>query len=104
MPSMPEPRSSHQAVVVEGRLYVIGGWAVDGGIRDGTWRDTMVSVDLRQPTLSWKSEPVPFLVRAMGLVALGKGIYVLGGLTPNGTTLRVHRYVCPTLKQSRCPE
>lgn len=92
MPSMPEPRSSHQAVVVDGTLYVVGGWALDGGTNDGTWRDTMLLADLGQPTLTWRSEKVPFQVRAMGVAALGKGIYVLGGLAPEGSTTRVHRY------------
>lgn len=92
MPSMPEPRSSHQAVVVDGTVYVVGGWALDGGMNDGTWRDTMLIADLSQPTLTWKSVKVPFQVRAMGVAALGKGIYVLGGLAPEGSTTRVHRY------------
>jgi N-acetylneuraminic acid mutarotase len=92
IPSMPEPRSSHQAVVVDGKLYVVGGWALDGGPNDGTWRDTMLIADLSQPTLTWQSTSVPFQVRAMGLVAQGHGIYVLGGLTPEGSTTLVRRY------------
>ena len=96
IPSMPEPRSSHQAAFVDGSLYVVGGWALDGGMNDGTWRDTMLVADLSQPTLTWKSVTVPFQVRAMGLVALRKGIYVLGGLAPDGSTARVHRYDIPS--------
>jgi N-acetylneuraminic acid mutarotase len=52
----------------------------------------MLIADLSQPTLTWKSVKVPFQVRAMGVAALGKGIYVLGGLAPEGSTTRVHRY------------
>ena len=30
LPSLPEPRSSHDAVVVENKLYVTGGWTLNG--------------------------------------------------------------------------
>ncbi|HWO08798.1 MAG TPA: kelch repeat-containing protein, partial [Polyangiaceae bacterium] len=103
MPSLPEPRSSHQAVVVDGRLYVLGGWALDGGLADASWRDTMLVADLSQPTLRWNSVKVPFQVRSMGLVALRQGVYVLGGLSPTGPTSRVYRYDIATRKWADGP-
>jgi N-acetylneuraminic acid mutarotase len=92
LPDLPEPRSSHYAVVVGSTLYVVGGWGLDGGMNDNEWRDTMLTADLNQPTFTWKSVKVPFQIRAQGLVAHGGKIYVLGGLAPEGSTDAVHRY------------
>ncbi len=92
LPSLPEPRSSHQAVVVGHTLYVVGGWGLEGGMNDNTWRDTMLTADLSQPTLTWNSIKMPFRVRAQGLVAHSGKLYVLGGLAPEGSTDAVHRY------------
>ena len=100
IPSLPEPRSSHQAVVVDGKLYVVGGWELVGGMNDNTWKSTMLVADLKQPTLTWQSVEVPFQVRAMAVTALGRGIYVLGGLSPEGGTDRVHRFDIATGKWS----
>lgn len=92
LPSLPEPRSSHQAVVVGSTLYVVGGWGLEGGMNDNVWRDTMLTADLSQPTLVWSSVKVPFQVRAQGLVGHEGKLYVLGGLAPEGSTDAVHRY------------
>lgn len=82
MTDLPSPRSSHQAVIVDHTLYVIGGWALAGGSFDSTWSDTMLSCDLSQPKCEWKSTPVPFKTRAMGTAVLHGKMYVTGGLTP----------------------
>lgn len=92
LPSLPEPRSSHQAVVVDGTLYVVGGWHIEGGMNDNVWSETMLTADLRQPTLAWNSVKVPFQVRAQGLVAHAGKLYVLAGLEPSGSTDAVHVY------------
>jgi N-acetylneuraminic acid mutarotase len=92
LPNLPEPRSSHYAVVVGSTLYVVGGWALEGGMNDNVWRDTMLTADLSQPTFTWNSVKIPFQIRAQGLVPFGGKIYVLGGLAPEGSTDAVHRY------------
>jgi N-acetylneuraminic acid mutarotase len=92
LPDLPEPRSSHQAVVVDGRLYVVGGWRLEGGMNDNVWSETMLTADLRAPTLTWNSVKVPFQVRAQGLVAHAGKLYVLAGLEPSGSTDAVHVY------------
>jgi N-acetylneuraminic acid mutarotase len=79
-------------VIVDHTLYVIGGWALHGGMNDNTWHGTMLTADLTQPVLAWQSVPVPFQVRAHGLAALSGKLYVLGGLDPDGSTDAVHRY------------
>jgi N-acetylneuraminic acid mutarotase len=92
LPSLPEPRSSHQAVIVGSTVYVVGGWALDGGMNDNTWSSTMLTADLSQPTLTWSSVKVPFQVRAQGLAAFAGKLYVLGGIDPDDATGAVHRY------------
>jgi N-acetylneuraminic acid mutarotase len=92
LPSLPEPRSSHQAVIVGSTLYVVGGWSLEGGMNDNTWRETMLTAELGQPTLQWQSVKLPFQVRAQGLVAHAGKLYVLGGLAPEGSTGAVRRY------------
>jgi hypothetical protein len=52
----------------------------------------MLTADLSQPTLTWKSVKLPFQVRAQGLVAFAGKLYVLGGLEPEGGTGAVRRY------------
>jgi N-acetylneuraminic acid mutarotase len=83
---LPGPRSSHQAVVHDHTLYVVGGWALAGGSFDSTWADTVVSCDLSQPKCEWKSTPVSFKTRAMGAAVHHGKLYVTGGLTPEGST------------------
>jgi N-acetylneuraminic acid mutarotase len=92
LPSLPEPRSSHGAVVVGSTVYVVGGWALEGGMNDNVWSSTMLTADLNQPTLVWNSVTLPFQVRAQGLVAHAGKLFVLGGLAPEGSTGAVRRY------------
>ena len=103
LPNLPEPRSSHYAVVIGTTLYVVGGWTLDGGMNDNEWRDTMLTAELNQPTFTWNSVKVPFQIRAQGLVAHNGKIYVLGGLAPEGSTDAVHRYDPATQQWSDLP-
>ena len=86
MTNLPTPRSSHQAVLVDHTLYVVGGWALAGGSFDSTWSDTLLSCDVSQPNCEWKSSPVPFKTRAMGAAVYHGKLYVTGGLTPEGSS------------------
>jgi N-acetylneuraminic acid mutarotase len=61
-------------------------------MNDNVWSETMLTADLRQPTLTWNSVKVPFQVRAQGLVAHAGKLYVLAGLAPSGSTDAVHVY------------
>lgn len=103
LPSLPEPRSSHQAIIADGVLYVVGGWALAGGMYDSTWSETLLTADLSQPELTWESHPMPFNIRAHGLAAHRGKLYVLGGLDPEGGTDRVRRYDLATRTWSDGP-
>lgn len=90
LPDLPEPRSSHAAVVVGQTLYVVGGWRLEGGMFDSEWSTTMLTLDLSQPESAWQSADVPFRTRAHGLVAFGNKLYAMGGLTPKESSDEVH--------------
>jgi N-acetylneuraminic acid mutarotase len=79
LPSLPAPRSSHDLVVSGDRLFVIGGWNLQGKTGKTEWPSTMEVLDLAATTLGWTSLPQPFRRRAFTAVANGSMIYVLGG-------------------------
>ncbi len=100
---LPAPRSSHQAVVIGTKLYVIGGWALAGGSFDSKYDETLLTCDLAAPQCSWQSEPLPMSVRAMGAAVHDGKIYLLGGLTPEGSSDAVHVYDPASKKWSAGP-
>ena len=83
LPSLPEPRSSHDAMVVGDRLYVVGGWTLKGD--ETTWLTTAWSLNLSDTSRQWEPVPSPpFNRRAISLVALGDRLYALGGMNEEG--------------------
>ena len=91
LPSLPEPRSSHDAVVIGDKIYVAGGWQLGENQR---WHDTAWAVDLSQPKLEWEALPKPpFQRRALSLGHLDGKLYVIGGMQRRGgPTTRVDTY------------
>jgi N-acetylneuraminic acid mutarotase len=84
LPKLPEPRSSHDAAVLDGKLYVVGGWKLAGDA-ETQWHDTAWVCDLNRPDLKW--EPIatpPFHRRALSLAAHHGKLYVLGGMQEQG--------------------
>jgi len=105
LPPMPTARSSFDAVVADGTLYVIGGWNLQGS-KDAEWQDGGYSIDLAVEPLVWKQLPsVPFQRRALSLgTALGQ-IIVIGGMQPDGeVTRRTSIYVPAQQTWSDGPE
>ncbi len=78
LPALPAPRSSHDVVVVGDKLFVIGGWTMEG--KTQTWRDTVEILDLAAQTPTWRSVPQPFQRRALMAAPLDGKIYVIGGM------------------------
>ncbi|MBK8170194.1 MAG: hypothetical protein IPK60_07585 [Sandaracinaceae bacterium] len=77
-PAMPSPRSSFDAAVVGGRIYAVGGWAVNGDTDSSAMRNT---VAVWEPeTNAWREVPAPFERRALAVVAVGNSVIALGGL------------------------
>lgn len=90
--ALPVPRSSHQAVIDGTTLYVIGGWTLSGGMYDSEYQQSLARCDLTSPHCTWEIEPMPFPIRAHGAAVFQRKLYVLGGLTPVGSSDEVHVY------------
>lgn len=88
LPDLPQGRSSHEVAVLDGKLYVVGGWPLDtrksetkpddAEVERG-YHKTMLVLDLAKPD-AWVSVPQPFQRRALSVVASQGKIYALGGM------------------------
>lgn len=76
---LPSGRSSHDAVVVDGVLYVIGGWNLG---KDRIWHDDALKIRLNDPQAKWEELPKQtFRRRALAVAAFDNKLYALGGMT-----------------------
>lgn len=83
LPDLPEPRSSHDAIVVGDRLYVIGGWTLRGS--ETEWLSTAWSIQLPADGKTWEALPSPpFARRAIALAATHNRIFAIGGMNEKG--------------------
>jgi outer membrane protein assembly factor BamB len=91
MPPMPAPRSTHDAVFHDGKIYVAGGWRLGGKGTKGVWSEDLLifepSTGAGAPG-AWKSVPQPFARRALAVVVAGKRLYAIGGIERQGGTSR----------------
>lgn len=86
LPPMPAGRSSHDAAVIDGKLYVVGGWNMQGA-NNTTWHTTALVCDLTQAELKWSEIATPpFQRRAVSVAAFQGKLYVIGGMTELGST------------------
>ncbi len=82
MQPLPEGRSSHDAVVVEGKLYVLGGWNLG---KEETWHKHGLVLDLSKTDGKWEQLPEqPFERRALAVAVKGERIYAIGGMNSDG--------------------
>jgi N-acetylneuraminic acid mutarotase len=87
LPPLPEPRSSTDAVVLDGKLYVVGGWQLVGEEKSGKWHETGWALDLsaKLQAAKWAPLPKPPLQRrALALAAHDGRIYAIGGMARTG--------------------
>lgn len=96
LPALPEPRSSTDAVVLDGQLYVVGGWQLAGQEKSGKWHETAWVLDLNNKPQAAQWQPLPkppFERRALALAAHEGRIYAIGGMgKTGGPTTRVDCY------------
>ncbi len=90
LPELPEPRSTHDAAVLDGYLYVIGGWSMGGGDWSSAYFiDEALRMNLRDPQSGWEPLPTPpFRRRALAVAAFDGRLFVLGGLDEGGKVVR----------------
>lgn len=84
LPDLPEPRSSHDAAVVGGVIYVVGGWKMVPG-DDTVWHSS--AWKMHADAISPKWEPIadpPFQRRALALAAHNGKLYTVGGMDKDG--------------------
>jgi len=79
LPPLPEPRSSHDVVVVGQQLYVLGGWNMQGKEKQPAWHEYMDMLDLSVPNPRWVRIPQPFHRRALIAAQLDGRIYAIAG-------------------------
>jgi N-acetylneuraminic acid mutarotase len=105
MPALPEPRSSFDAAVLNGVIYVIGGWKLQGE-GDSQWHKTAWKLDLNQDQAEWQPLPnPPFERRALSVAAHNNKIYAIGGMQEEGgPTPRVDVFDPKTQKWSEAGE
>jgi N-acetylneuraminic acid mutarotase len=104
LPSLPVPRSSHDVAIVDGKLYVIGGWNMRG--EDGEdWLDKALVLDLQAKEPTWQEIEQPFQRRALIVAVHGGRIFVIGGFNEDNQPLRrVDVYDPVAQKWSTAPE
>jgi hypothetical protein len=81
MPSLPQPRSSHDAVVIGDKLYVVGGWVL-AGPGHGEWCPSALVYDLSAEDGQWQQLPEPdFRRRALAAAQWQGKLVAIGGMT-----------------------
>lgn len=83
LPPLPSPRSSHDLAFIDNKLYVVGGWNMQGKDIEAVWIDAVDVLDVSQPNLKWQSIKQPFTRRALIVTTLGDRLFVMGGMDAN---------------------
>lgn len=102
---LPNPRSSHNAVVIGDRLYVVGGWQL-AGKPPGTWQSDALFYDFADPQSGWQKLPAsPFKRRALAASHWHGKLVALGGMGVDGkVSMRVDFFDPQTGSWSQGPD
>jgi hypothetical protein len=104
LPPLPTPRSSHELLAEDGKLYVVGGWSMANG-KGVEWFAHSLMADLSKKTLKWEKIPHPnWCARAHSSLILDSRLFVIGGLDENGTTDTVHVFDLKTRIWGKGPD
>lgn len=93
MPDLPEARSSHDAAVLDGVIYVVGGWKMAPD-EETVWHETAWKLDPSAEQPRWQAIAAPgFQRRALAVAAHEGKIYAVGGMDEeSGPTTAVSVY------------
>lgn len=86
LPNLPEPRSSHDAWIVGNKIYVAGGWKMQGKDKKSEWLDSTLALDLSNPDAKWERIDQPFKRRGICMAAVGTKLYCIGGMDDEDAT------------------
>lgn len=102
---LPAARSSHNAAIIGDRLYVVGGWKLDGK-SPGTWQPDALVYDFHDAKAGWQKLPLPeFKRRALGAGVWKEKLFALGGMDEKGKpSLRVDFFDPQSGKWSQGPK
>lgn len=97
--AMPSGRSSHDAIVLDETLYVVGGWNMSSP-KETVWHETALSLDLSDPQAEWNELPKPpFERRALAVAAHHGKLFVIGGMSREGGPTRDVEIYDPQARQ-----
>jgi hypothetical protein len=87
---LPTARSSHNAVVIGDRLYVVGGWKLEGK-SPSAWQIDALVYDFKDVKAGWQKLPTPAFKRRALAAGVWKGkLVAIGGIDEKGKpSLRV---------------
>lgn len=85
LPKMPAPRSTHDSFVIGRKLFVAGGWDLQGSSDESDFHNQMLILDLDHTEKGWQEVEQPFERRALSVAESGGKLYVLGGLQSDTT-------------------
>lgn len=79
---LPANRSSHGCTVVDGKIYVVGGWTLGGNAGSGSFAEQTWVSDANGE--HWTAIDQPWQRRAVGVGAVGHFVVAVGGLGDGG--------------------
>lgn len=101
---LPAARSSHNAAVIGDKLYVVGGWTLNGK-SPGTWQPDALVYDFAHPKDGWQKVAQPDFKRRALAAGVWKGkLFALGGMDEKAKpSLRVDFFDPTSGKWSKGP-
>ncbi len=77
---LPTGRSSHDAVLIGSKIFVVGGWEL-AGEEEGNWHTDILVFDLQKPEQGWQTKQQPFERRALAASHNQGKLYAIGGMS-----------------------
>jgi uncharacterized protein (TIGR02246 family) len=71
-------------VVVGDRIFVVGGWKLNGAGKEPEWHTTALVLDLAKKGAKWEAVKQPFERRALTAAAHKGKVHVIAGMTSGG--------------------